>query len=233
MQSSSTMSAPMRAAWDRRQKAERERVLIEHARDEMVPVSLSFENHQRQFVLLMYVHAPLALAVLILAVVGGHMHTVNAVFFVYLVLFAAFALSVVVIGLPTQRMWIYRAFSLAMFGISLWSTLSVVYAVYTQIRMRQWYDILLLCLQGFDVLVTIAYFWTAEMMAGLGGEVSAQSNSLHAQDLVRSPIADQLPSAADHNAQLLRGTVVQRTLSTITSAVSAAPARTRRKQATD
>lgn len=223
----------MRAAWERRQKAERERIVIEHGRDEMIPLGLSFENHQRQFSLLMYVHAPLALAVLVLAVVGGHLHTVNAVFFVYLVLFAAFALSVLVIGLPTKHMWLYRAFALSMFGISLWSTLSVVYAIYTQIRMRQWYDILLLSLQIFDVAVTIAYFWTAEMLAGLGGEFSAQSNSLHAQDLVLSPIADELASPADHNTRLLRGTVIWRTFSGITSLVSAAPGRSRPKQARD
>lgn len=196
--------------------------------DELAPHALSYENHRRQFTLLMWAHAPLTLFILVFAVAGGHIHTVQTVFFVYLVLFAAFALAVAVFGIQTHRIWMPRFFALALFSLSLWSTISVVYAVYTQIQMRKWYDILLLTAQGIDVAITVAYFYTAEMLAGVGGHVSAISAQMHYSGLQLSPITAQLGDAASTNEAVTRPSALLQALEWIDSRVSAKPGERRR-----
>ena len=197
--------------------------------DRLAPLALAYDNHRRQFRLLMTAHAPLTLFILVFAVAGGHLHTVQTVLLVYSVLFLSFVAAITVFGVQTRHIWMPRAFGLALFGIALWSTLSVVYAVYTQIRMRQWYDITLLCAQGIDIAITVAYFYTAEMLAGIGGEASAVTAEMHYSGVMLSPLAAHLGDAASANHAALQPSRLTRTLDFINSVVSADPRARRRR----
>ena len=206
-----------------------DRAKLDEYEERLAPLALSYENHRRQFRLLMMAHAPLTLFILVFAVAGGHLHTVQTVLLVYSVLFVAFVASVVVFGVQTRHIWMPRAFGLALFALALWSTLSVVYAVVTQIRMRQWYDITLLCAQAIDIAITVGYFYTAEMLAGIGGEASAVTAEMHYGGVFLSPLASHLGDAASANHAALQPSTVERTLDWINSMVSADPkARQRR-----
>lgn len=189
----------------------------------LIPLALSYEYHQRQFTLLMWTHVPLTLFILLFAVIGGHIHTTWTVASVYSVLFVVFVAAILTFGVQTRRIWLPRAFALALFGLSLWSALAVAYAVWSQVRMRQWYDLTLLGAQAIDVAITIGYFYTAEMLAGIGGEASAVTAEMHYSGAMLSPLASHLGSAASSNQAVLEKSSVSRMMAWINSAVSAGP----------
>lgn len=193
---------------------------LEDYEKELAPHALSFEHHRRQLNILIVGHIPIVLAVLLMSIIGGHHHLTNVLFIVYLPLVAAFIVSLFLFGLQTKYIAIPRAFSLSMFLIGLWTTISVIYAVYTQIRMREWYDILLLVLQVIDVSITIGYFYTAEQLAGIGGEASAIHAEIHASGLVLSPIAHKLTHAMDFNKSVTRQGILRRVVNSISNAIS-------------
>lgn len=178
--------------------------LHEYYEHQLADMALSYEAHCRQMTLLMWAHAPVVLLILIFAAVGGHVHTVQTVFCVYLGLFVSFVVAVVALGIQTKRAWIPRAFSLSLMALSIWSLVCVIYAIYSQPRMRLWNDITLLCLNGVDFVITIMYFYTAEMTACVGGEASALVNTMHFDHVMISPIASNIGDAATANYRATR-----------------------------
>lgn len=184
----------------------------------LAPLMLSFDNHQRQVWLLLAGHLPLVLAVLLLAWLGGHNHTKVVVGFVYPTLFVAFVLALVAFGARTERIWLLRWFALMFFAVGLWSLAAVLYAVYAQPRMRAWYDVTLLCLQALDILTTIAYLFTADQLAGIGGMLSAEIAAAHHSGLVVGKHTAHLGSVADVNAGRLRTGVARNFISRLLGA---------------
>ncbi len=175
-------------------------------RDALAEYMLAFDSQRRQIKLLMLIHAPLVLIIFLLAVVGGHNHVVNAVFLVYIWLFAAFVLAVAVFGLQTRRAWMPRFFGISMFTMSVASLVVIVYAVYTQVDMQMWYDILLVVLQVVDAFITLVYIWSADQMAGAGGYASAKVYEIDVSGLAVSPLASRTRTPGEMNRKLLDDT---------------------------
>lgn len=194
-----------------------------HYEQQLAALALAYDAHRRQMWLLLTAHAPLVLLILLMAVVGGHVHTLQTVFIVYIPLMFIFFVALAVFGIQTHRVWMPRAFALAMFALSLWSLVVVLYAVFTQIRMREWYDILLVVLQAIDIATTIGYWYTAEMMAGIGGEASAITAGLHYSGRLASPIAHKLGDAASVNARVTQKSALGSFTSLFFRAINGAP----------
>lgn len=180
----------------------------DHCERQLAALALSYDAHRRQMWLLLTAHAPLTLAILLIAVIGGHVHAAQTVFMVSLPLLIFFALALLAFGVQARRAWIPRAFALALFALSLWSLVVVLYAIFTQVRMREWYDILLLVLQAMDIATTAGYWYTTEIMAGIGGEASAITAELHYSGRLPSPLAHQLGDAASVNARVTQTTAL-------------------------
>lgn len=187
---------------------------------QLAPLALSFDHHHRQLNILMIGHIPIVLSILLMAAIGGHRHITQVVLFVYVPLFVSLMLSLFLFGVQIKFIAISRTFALAMFLIGLWTTISLIYAVYTQIRMREWYDILLLALQGIDVAIAIGYFYTTEQLAGIGGEASAICAEVHYRGLAISPLAHKLGHAADINRDATRASAPMRLIHAINKAIS-------------
>lgn len=204
--------------------------LHEYYEHHLADMALSYEAHCRQMTLLMWAHAPVVLLILVFAAIGGHVHTVQTVFCVYLGLFVSFVVAVVALGIQTRRAWLPRAFSLSLMALSVWSLICVFYAIYTQPRMRLWNDITLLCLNGVDFIITIMYFYTNEMTACVGGEASAMVNSMHLDQVMISPIADSIGDAAAINHRVTRPSALKTLISGMTGLFNGDP-RVRRKLA--
>lgn len=173
-------------------------------------LALSYDAHRRQMNMLLLAHVPVAVAIMLLAVIGGHVHSVQVSFLVSLPLLALFVFVVIVFGLQAERMWIPRGFALALFLLTLWSSVSVLYAIFTEVRMRAWYDGLLLALLAIELCITAWYWYTADMLAGIGGEASALSARLHYAGYLRSPLAHKLGTAASSNRELTRVSFLSR-----------------------
>jgi hypothetical protein len=190
--------------------------------NETSALALSYENHLRQVKILQYVHIPLTLTILVLAACGGHVHAVH-ISLVYLVLIGAFVLSVAVFGVRIRYAWMPRTFALSLIGVAVWSTTSVLYAIYTQFQMRLWYDILLLVLQAGDLALCLGHFYTIEMLTHIGGEASAAVAELHDNQLMLAPHAHELGTAASANYALTRPAWYTRFIRGLSTAMAPVP----------
>lgn len=132
----------------------------------------SYRNHVRQLFILMRSSAAVAFAVFALAVIGGHLHSARVVALVYAPLLVTSAVSAWALGTRVRFVALSRGFSLAFVALGFWSLLAASYAVWTRAMMRRWHDWALLSLQVLDILLALGTLWTAEQLAGIGGQLT-------------------------------------------------------------
>lgn len=182
---------------------------MKEAEANLVPLALSYYNHLRSLTILVLIHIPLTLGIAIATWWISHLQA-SRIAVVESVLLGTFAFALYVFGVQTHRIWMPRAFAIAMLCFSLWGIVAVLFALHDRLEMRRAATWVVIGLQIFDVIVTSVYWLTVEQMAGVGGESSAIVAQMHRDNLIVSPLQQRPKSVADVNRSVLSTSVWRR-----------------------